>query len=188
MVCTNRKPMLTVGLSFWLLASIPFASAQIYKTVDGNGNISFTDRAPDESAEQVKVSPISVISAPAYEAKTKPSATDKPENRDLTIDNKTTYADFSLTSPKEGQAVWDPELIVDVVWASQYKLREGMKVNIFLDEVLFRTTTIRKTPLGPMPRGTHTVSVELVDANNNQVTAIGPVTFNIYQPKNYPKR
>ena len=43
--------------------------AQVYKVVDEDGNVTFTDQAPADGSKPVELPPISVIEAPKYETK-----------------------------------------------------------------------------------------------------------------------
>ncbi len=56
--------LLTFGLAVG--AVMPVTAAEIYKTVDENGNLVYTDRAPSPDAEPITLRELSVVETPTY--------------------------------------------------------------------------------------------------------------------------
>ena len=76
-------------------------SAQVYKVVDEEGNISYTDQAPADGSGPIELRPISVIEAPTYEKPpaTKDDAQDGEKEMSLSYLRKN-FKDFAIVSPQ----------------------------------------------------------------------------------------
>lgn len=103
-----------------LLASLAFSlSAQpIYKVVDEEGNVTYTDQKPDDSSEPVELpelnvldrtedqAPIEVQSEPAEAGETLNFSITSPQNEDvLNVDSVTVMLDSSIDLPPTTQVV-----------------------------------------------------------------------------------
>ena len=167
-----------------ILLSAP-GLAQVYKTVDENGNVTFTDRPPDAGAEPIKLRPISVIEAPDYG----PSDAGQETGAGMEDDGamslrglRRNYADFSIVNPAQEETIWNPAAPVTMTWSTRNPLQDGMKVIVLLDGREYERTTERVISLGRLERGEHTVQAQIADANNRRIAVADAVTFFIRQP------
>ena len=55
--------------------------AQVYKVVDKDGNVTYTDQPPGDGSKPVELAPISVIEAPTYEKAPEATAEDDAEKK-----------------------------------------------------------------------------------------------------------
>ena len=89
---------LLVLLAFTALSSAAYAEGEIYKIVNPDGSVTFTDQKPSPGAEPVQLKPLSVVEtetppAPAAPATASAPASTEPTERDL----RRMYSDFSIT-------------------------------------------------------------------------------------------
>lgn len=184
-----HKTFLLVCVVFSLLMAANTLFAQVYKTTDANGNVSYTDRPPQDGAEPIKLAPISVIEAPAYATKPKAGEEEAEAANELSLrDMRRNYKDFAIVAPQPEQSLWQPEQAIVVAWSVRYELQPGMTVTVTVNGRAFTTTTERMVPIGELDRGEHVVSAELKDVKNRKIATAKPVTFFIQRPNIYTNR
>ncbi len=67
MKAVDHTTFLMVFFALSLAVMAAPLSAQVYKVVDEDGNVTYTDQAPADGSPPVELRPISVIEAPTYE-------------------------------------------------------------------------------------------------------------------------
>jgi hypothetical protein len=165
----------------WLLCAGPLA-AEIYKTVDENGNVVYTDQPPGGDAEPLTLPGLSVIATVRPEPKEEPEV-EEDDQQDVTSirDLRRGYRDFSIVNPAAEQTIWGANNEVTIAWDTRYRLQRGMTVTLFLDGSAREPTTDQTVTLSRLDRGAHTVYAELIDARNRKIATTEPVTFYIQQ-------
>jgi len=177
----NKSLMMVFAL---LMISATPLLAQVYKVVDKDGNVTYTDQPPADGSGPIELKPISVVEAPTYQIK--PKTKDAEADKEMSIqDLRNNYRDFAIVSPQQEESVWRPDGPFPVAWNTKYALQEGMQVTIFLDGKRHTTTTQQMVPMANLDRGEHVLSAELRDANNRLVAQASPVTFFVRQPGLY---
>ena len=177
-----------VTLSMALMAS-PLM-AQVYKVVDKDGNVTFTDQPPGDGSKPIKLAPISVIEAPEYKKAPEPTDEEGAE-KELSLSYlRKIYRDFAIISPVQEESVWKPDGPIAVAWSVRTAIQPGMKVTLFLDGANHVTTEQPMIPLSGLDRGEHTVKAELRDSKNRVIATAETVTFFVRQPNLYnrPRR
>ena len=177
-----------VALSLALAAS-PLM-AQVYKVVDKDGNVTFTDQPPADGSKPIKLAPISVIEAPVYEKAPEPTDEEEAAKEPSLSYLRKIYRDFAIISPEQEESVWKPDGPIAVAWSVRTALQPGMQVTLFLDGTKHVTTEQPMIPLSGLDRGEHTVKAELRDSKNRVVATAETVTFFVRQPNLYnrPRR
>jgi len=182
------KTFLMVLFAFSLAVTSSALTAQVYKTVDKDGNVTYTDQPPADGSKPIELAPISVIEAPIYEkapeATTEDGAADGGEEVSLKTLRRN-YKDFAIVSPQAEESVWAPDGPISVAWQAGLALQEGMQVTIFLDGKRYSTTTQQMVMVVGLERGEHNVSAELRDSRNRTVATTAPVVFFVRQPGLY---
>jgi len=186
----THKTILLTLMTFSLVMTASPLTAQVYKVVDENGNVTYTDRPPADGSKPVDLPPLSIIEAPVYEKSAKQLEAEAIASGELTpeIPLKTlrrNYQGFAIVSPQSEESVWHPEGPVPIAWSAGAALQDGMKVTIFIDGSQHATTTEAIIPVAGLERGEHTVTAELKDAKNRRIATAEPVTFFIRQPGLY---
>ena len=179
---------------FTLALSMTVASpllAQVYKTVDEDGNVVYTDQAPKDGSGPMELPPLSVIEAPTYErpAEATPEVDEGEGGKEMSLRYlRKNYADFAIVAPQAEESVWQPEGVITAAWNARYQLQPGMQVTLSVDGVAQTTTSEQIIPLAGLERGEHTVTAELTDAQNRRIATAEPVTFYVRRPGLYNQR
>ena len=169
------------------MVSIPLA-AQVYKTVDENGNVVYTDQPPSDGSKPIELRPISVIEAPVYEkaapADADTAAEEESKEKPLRFLRKH-YEGFTIVSPTQEESIWYANQVVPIAWATPNPLEEGMLVTVTVDGSSQPPTSEPVVAFTDLERGEHTASAVLRDSKNRVIATAETVTFFIRQPNLY---
>jgi hypothetical protein len=160
-------------------------SADVYKVVDEDGNVTYTDKPPPDGSKPIKLAPISVVEAPIYEQPKKADA-EGEESKEMTLGYlRNHYSDFAIVSPQQEESVWHPEAAMPVAWSTRYQLQEGMQVTVYVDGKQIAKTSDQIIPVSNIERGEHKVEAQLTDTKNRRIATAEPVTFFVRRPGLY---
>lgn len=160
-----------------LLAGVG-ASAEVYRWVDEDGLIHFSDR-PHEGAETVVLPQAQSFSAPAVsrrqqiaeaEAETDPSEFDG-------------YKSLRIIRPGQDEVLWNTGGLVDVQVDPEPQLQSGHNIQLFLDgqRVSGLAGGQRTFQLSEVYRGAHSLRAEIHDADGNGLFQSVAITFTVQQ-------
>jgi hypothetical protein len=187
----TSKTLLLILFALSLAVTSSPLTAQVYKIVDEDGNVTFTDKPPADGSKPIELRPISVVEAPTYEVAPKATAegAEGEGGKEMTLRYlRKNYKGFAIVSPQSEESLWHPEGPITVSWSAPYKLQEGMQVTVYMDGAKQATTTEQIIPVTGLARGEHTVTAELTDAKNRKIATAEPVTFFIQQPNIFMNR
>lgn len=177
MNCEWSRKFVTAAAAWLLLCGT--AVAEIYKTVDADGNVVYTDRPPNETARPMELPGLSVIgivkSAPRPKAA---KDTEAAPIRDL----RRSYRDFAIVSPKAEETFWgtgDNEVVL--AWNAGNSLQAGMTVTFYVDGEPREPSTEPSITVERLDRGAHTVYAELWDALGRKIATADSVNFYMQQ-------
>lgn len=155
-----------------LLAPAGLSAAEVYRSVDENGNPVFTDQ-PSDDAEKIELQEITTI--PALQDYPPPSGGVNDQGAGEV------YRELSLTSPQPEQTYFRGEGPLPVTIRLEPRLRSGDTVAVFMDgeEILKGRATTYTLP--ELDRGTHELSVAVMDAHGNILKTSESVTFYMRQ-------
>lgn len=151
------------------------ASGEIYKTVDAEGNVEFSDvpPPPSESGEPVNVQPLNTFqpeAAPDAEKPAEPATPDVPE--------VPSYDALSILSPADDETVRENAGNVTVAVTLTPPLRAGDQLVLYMDgNRLPDTAQGQSFYLQNVDRGAHTMGVRVVNAQGDVVAESPPSTF-----------
>jgi len=148
--------------SFLALATSLAQAATIYKTVDDNGNVIFTDSRPtDQSGETVNLRPLTPItSAPTLR---------RPPPVTVTVPAKALYSRLTITEPGHDATVRDQETITVNVTTTP-RLMFGHTVRLRLNgSVVGESRRQPRFELKEVERGTQTLTAEIVDSQRQVI-------------------
>ena len=180
----KSKPIIVALLalaSMWLSAG----NAQIYKQVDKDGNVTYTDQVPPDGS-----APLQLPDLPVIETDTPPEASvegaaetgdaqsreAEPTPREL----RRMYRDFQITRPRQEETFWGTGNMVVVAWGSSQALQEGMSVALFVDGQRQQVGEENMVAL-TLDRGEHQTYAQLLDARGRRVVTTPTVTFFVKQ-------
>ena len=165
-----------------LLPTLGWPEGQIYKVVDKDGNVTFTDQRPSGDAEPMDLPPLSVIESDLPPPSTSAAGADDAETdapptpREL----RRQFRDFSITQPLQEETFWGTENTVVVAWGSSNEIPPELSVMLYVDGEGQKASGQGSVTL-TLDRGEHQVYAELRDQRNRRIVTSPTVTFFIKQ-------
>jgi hypothetical protein len=173
------RTLLAVTTLMLPLAALP--EGEIYKVVDKDGNVIYTDQRPSPAAEPMDLPPLSVVQTeappPAPEAA---AAVEEQAAEPTTRELRKLYADFRITQPQPEETFWGTENTVAVAWGSSQPIPPEMAVKLYVDGVAQDVAGNGSVSL-TLDRGEHTVYAELLDARKRRIVTTETITFFVKQ-------
>jgi hypothetical protein len=185
---THTLAILTMTMAAALcLPAAADAATRIYRTVDENGNVVFTDVPPrqGEVAEAVELSEGSSYQpAPAAE---QAASGERPVRLEDWLGEEQdgepevqAYTSLRISAPANDASLRDNAGNVTVVADLAPELQAGHSLQLYLDGQLVQTTASGSTfQLANVDRGTHQVEVRVVSASGETLIASSPTTFHM---------
>ena len=138
----------------------------IYKSVDENGNIIFTDK-PSEDAEEIKIKELETIKNP-NPGKFKPTTKQATETE--------AYKSFTVTNPKAGEAVRSNIGNVNISLSIEPALQRSHTIEILMDGK--KVGSGSSVSLQNVDRGSHSITASVIDGNGKKLISTSS-TFSI---------
>jgi len=181
----TMKPLRTTLLILaWALYS-SLAMAQVYKVVDAQGNVTYTDQAPADGSAPMVLPELSIIKTdnqdkvPVSDADA--GVADAAAPAELTPrELRKMYKDFRITRPLPEETFWGTANSVVISWGSSAAFQPGMQVRVIVDGTAHSGTEDGMLAL-TLDRGEHTVSADLLDERGRKIASTQKVTFFIKQ-------
>ncbi|MEA3258595.1 MAG: DUF4124 domain-containing protein [Pseudomonadota bacterium] len=146
-------------------------SKGIYRTLDANGNVVFTDNPPDKKrAEEVKVGPTNTMDSPPPERRAEPRG-DAPPEPPPVPDNG--YQTVSISAPSAGANLRIPQ---DNPIQVQVSLSPSLKSGHRL-VILDNGTPLEGTAMDFPNPGEHTLIAQVRDGDGTVLIESRPVVF-----------
>lgn len=174
------------ALSALLAMTLPLAAAaegEIYRVVDKDGNVTFTDQRPSDAAQPMDLPPLSVIESAVEPPDSAPLAATSageevraPTPREL----RSQYRDFSITQPGQEETFWGTANTVVVAWSSSQPPLPDMSARLYVDGTPQDVPAAGNLSL-TLDRGEHKVYAELLDARKRRIVTTETVTFFVQQ-------
>lgn len=166
-------------LIFTIVISVSSAAyAEIYKQIDKDGNVIYSDVPFKAKQQPVKVKPMTTFKATPTKKATAP-AKKKKEAKEA---KATEYKDIAVHKPVEGEAIRanDGNIAVEVSAKPGLDVDEGHKIAVLLDGNIVTKTTTGSVTLENVPRGTHTITAEILDKKDKVLfSSKSGVTFHV---------
>ena len=170
--------MRTLYILLCALIAAP-AHAEIYRWVDKDGNVHFTDQAR-EGAKAVELNEPTVFPGmkPAAPAATGPESATPDEQP-----AEAGYERFLITSPANEVNIWTGEGRVEVDVDLAPALREGHRLVLnFNGSPVSEGFSGGRLVLNNVERGTHRLVAEIRDGSGNVLRRSEPVVFHLKRP------
>ena len=144
------------------------ASAEVYRSVDEQGNVTFTDK-PGPGAEPIEIKEAQTVRIPPapdidYSPKKEP---EKP------------YTEVTILSPQNDQAIRDDAGSVTVNVGVKPGLQPADNMVLFLDGKEIMLGKAMAKAFSGLDRGTHTVRAAVKDANGKVQQSSSTVSFHL---------
>jgi hypothetical protein len=155
-------------------AFVAHGGTPLYKWVDAKGVTHYSD-VPEPGATSVEVEGAQGYSAPAV------AGARSQGSRGAAATSATAYKMLAISSPEEGGVVWRSDGFVGVSAALEPGLASGHHLWFVVDGTRQSEPADALSTRVELPRGTHTVSAVVTDANGAELLGSSPVTFNVRQ-------
>lgn len=131
----------------------------VYKTVDEDGNVVFTDQ-PSENTEEIKLQKLQTVENP-HPAKYRASSK-LPGDTQAAL-----YKSLLVTNPADGSGLRNNSGNVSISILVEPSLRRGHKIIISMDGKEIGSGS--RAALQNVDRGTHSISASVVDGNGKKL-------------------
>lgn len=172
-----------IPLTLLLLPLAGFAEGEVYKVVDKDGNVTYTDQRPTSNAQPMVLPELSVIETDVDVPDSSASQGEAKASEPLPLtprELRRKYRDFRIISPQPEETFWGTANAVVVSWGSSQPIEDNLTVMLIVDGEAKAAPTEGSATL-TFDRGEHRVSAELRDARNRRVMATDTVTFYVKQ-------
>ena len=162
-------------LSAIVLSALALAApavAEIYKTVDKDGKVIYSDR-PSDGAQPVEVKPTNRMSETVPPVPTPPGEVAPPERP---------YTSASIIEPGDGATISDPIGNVTVRYKLEPQRRPTDAVRLLLDMKPTGIPTADGIMVQNMERGDHRLQIQVVDPNGRVLAQSGTVNVLVVRP------
>jgi len=175
--------LIVVGLGVTTMC----ANAAVYKKIDENGNVTYTDspvlkdQKPLEMDQPMTYKAIPKVSPP-------PRVMEEQKIED-TAKTETAYTALSIISPENDQAIRENAGNVAISISSQPALDTGAKHQyvFYLDGKKVNQSQNSSIVLPNTDRGTHTINAEIVDQEQNTLIKSDAITFHLQRVSIRPR-
>ena len=160
-----------------LLAMTHTANAEIYRWLNDNGEVVYSDQPNHSQAEKVTVSPASFYQAPRDWA-TEDTTT---VNED---DSNTIPYNVQIMAPVNDESFWanNGNVQVNVAVDPVLNQQRGDKLVLMLDgQVVEELSSQTSIVLTNLPRGTHSLSAYIVAASGERVSEPYQISFHLHR-------
>lgn len=165
----------------WLMApTLALAEGEIYKIVNPDGSITYTDQRPAPGAQPVELKPLSVVETEAPEPSVAETGGEAQPKEPSTRELQRMYHDFRITQPQNEETFWGTGNEVTVSWGATQAIRDGLNVTLYVDGAAREAPASGSVTLR-FDRGEHQVRAVLRDAKKRRIAATETVTFFVKQ-------
>lgn len=168
---------------FFLLLTLffilcPMAQADVFRWTDAQGNVHFSD-TPQPGAQKINLPEPQTFSSPPVPEATMVSNKDKndaqKEGKDFSI---------KITQPLDQETLRDNQGYVPVVVKVEPELSSGYQLQMVFDgKTLGKPQSSPLFALNNVLRGSHRISVNLVNDKGNVVKSSEPITIFMQRPR-----
>lgn len=167
------KRLIRIALGVSAILCVNLSMAAVYKSVDSNGNVIYSD-APSKNAREINLPPISIVPSlsPVDVARAGEIPDPKPQAQ-------VTQYQLNFVSPLPDQVVRKPES-VGVNVNSIPALSNGDMMTILLDGVVIAHGNAATVSTENLDRGVHSLSVRVMNTAG-QVISQSSTSLNVQQ-------
>ena len=160
-----------------LVMIAPWVTAEVYKTVDKDGRTVYTDKPKTENAEKVELRQINTVPSSHNEALPQSVAVDGFSSAEAAISYQIT-----IISPRNDVSIPLGQRDLGIAVSVSPGLQEGHLLVFFMNGEMLEETTMNNIIVKDVPRGTHTLVVEAIDADGQSLGTSAPVIVNVIRP------
>ena len=169
--------------TFCLLTALPLAPASasdIYRHVDEDGNVTFSDEPMDDDSESMELESLPEVNLPDPAERKRGAMRDTPQDNEAR--DQQGYQSLEITAPEHDSAFWRGDGLVVVRFRSQPSLRSGHRYALELDGERVQEGRGTTFTLENMNRGTHELVVHVLNANDETISSSDVTRFTLHRP------
>ncbi len=153
--------------------------AEMYKWIDEDGNISYSDQPPYKGAQTL--TPPTISTTPAV--KTPPKTASQKEKENEENKNATKYSYFKITSPENDATIRDNNGNFSISMNSKPALdtAAGHYISILIDGKAVKKQSSTSASFSNIDRGTHKISAQIKNRNNTVVRSANTITIHLHR-------
>ena len=173
MLVVMKNTLLNSLLILTLISSCS-ATAALYKGLDSDGNVVYSD-TPFEDAENFTPPPISVMDTAKEKADEKAAEEEKPA--------EFKYMDFDIISPANKQTIRnDPDVTVSLKLKPGLNTEENHNIWMLVDgKPVIKNTQSLTVQLGRLVRGAHQLQAQIRNGEGAIIVRTRPIVIFIHQ-------
>ncbi len=149
--------------------------ADVYKTIDKDGRVIYSDSPTSDKAQKVELREINTVPG----AEPLPNST--PVDSFASQEAKVTYQ-IEIISPRAEVTIPPGQRDLAIAVNLSQPLRESHLLVYFMDGELLEETSMTNIIVKEVPRGSHTLVVEVIDASGQSLGTSAPVIVNVIRP------
>lgn len=155
------------------------AISQIYKTVDEEGNVVFTDIPPREDTEGAQQIVVETPNSFAIEEAIGPREEWVVESEEGEEEVAFSYKSLTIASPTSDESIRENAGNVSIVAVSNPSLQSGHRMRLVMDGAAIKEGSQTRFDLENVDRGTHVIATEIVDDSGNVLIRSTDTTFHL---------
>lgn len=177
------------GFYLFLFIVTPLAFASIYKSVNPNGSIIFSD-IPSSNSSEISLNQINIATQSQTSTSTSDSSEQQNTEQQQSAASKTTtmpmatstnYTSIEINSPTNETTFQNQQSITVTVQVAPDLAKED-NVQLILDGAIYgKPQHSLSFTIDNLARGTHTIQAVIIDAQQNRQKTSQSVTFYIHQ-------
>lgn len=171
-----------------LMAALSLTSSlcvgQIYKTVDADGNVSYSD-SPSKNAKVIDIGPINTTPSTSKKQQAE-QIVEKTDTNSAKENQSTRYSSLKITSPATAAVIPNGLNGLNVAVSSSPSLANGDQYKLFIDDIPRGLSSSNSFSLDRISRGAHKLEVKIVDSSNKVLKSSASVNIFVRWPQ--PRR
>lgn len=173
-VYMDYAEIMRILLLFATLFFLTSVSADVYRSIDEDGNVVFTDK-PSPDAEKIRIDKVQTISPPAVKDF---EYTPPAKSAD------SVYTKLEVVNPKNDQVFTGGtgDIMVSVLIQPALNTAHGDRLIIYMDGKKQAESGSTSFAFTGLHRGTHTTKVDVVNRDGKSIKSSAPVSFTIHRP------
>ena len=170
----------TFLLAFFFLYSSTIY-ADLYKGVDDDGNVIYSDK-PINNSKKFTPPSLTIVDAPKVSPKkeTASKASEKENNDDEKVAEHI-YKTFKIAAPANDETIWNqPQLMVELTLKPALNVADGHNIWLLMNgQPLVKNSKKSSLPVGRADRGTHTLQALIKDKTGKILKRTKTITIYI---------
>lgn len=149
--------------------------AEVYKTVDKDGNVKYSDSPPDEQAQTLKLPELNTLP---------PDQQGQIYQSPATSTHEAVAYQVDIISPRNEVVIPPGQRDLAVAVSINPSLQPDHLVTYYIDGELIEETQSSNIVIQDPPRGGRTLTVEVIDQSGEVLGRSEPKTINVIRPIN----